>query len=265
MKPNHRFWSVLMITGTLLISTALPPLAAAGNEWQGRLLSNVNLRQAPGLNGRVICGLQKGSLLTVREQRGDWYRVAQEQENYGYFGWVYAKYVAREASATEEVAVPPAAAVPAAAPAPAPVRIAPPAAPAAAASPVAPEPQVPETAPAAAPSAHLPQPATSEPAAPSATVAGSPLPGPPPVVQAPEPQPAPGTARVRTAAASAPVSVAREEAMQKAPRLLDQRWLTEILRPVIRLLTVLLSCMALIISCRTLRQVRALSQGRANS
>ncbi|MDY6972507.1 MAG: SH3 domain-containing protein [Thermodesulfobacteriota bacterium] len=65
----------------------------AFEPWKGEIGTNVNLRKSPGLDGEVITGLRKGDRVVIRDERGDWYKIAVERETYGYKGWVYAVYV----------------------------------------------------------------------------------------------------------------------------------------------------------------------------
>lgn len=65
---------------------------ANANE-QGEIISRVNLRQVPDLQGKIITGLQEGALVVVKDQKSDWYKIYISFETYGYEGWVYGKYI----------------------------------------------------------------------------------------------------------------------------------------------------------------------------
>jgi len=113
----------------LLAAGAWPQadVARAYDTWKGEVTTNINLRRMPGLNGRIITGLEAGEHLTVMDASGDWLQVVVDGTNYGYRGWVYGTYV-REMKTTQtqpvaadatvtEAASPPADEVAAAAPA----------------------------------------------------------------------------------------------------------------------------------------------------
>ena len=65
----------------------------AFDSWQGKVAANVNLRQSPRLDGKIITGIEKGDIVLVKDQTGDWYQVLFEQESFGYRGWMYGKYL----------------------------------------------------------------------------------------------------------------------------------------------------------------------------
>ncbi|MBI9086951.1 MAG: SH3 domain-containing protein [Desulfobacterales bacterium] len=86
----------------LTLTTALlwvPFSAQAFSPWAGQISANINLRTAPGLNGRIITGIDRGAMVEVRAQQGDWYQIERQTDAFGYIGWVYAQYVEPASSA----------------------------------------------------------------------------------------------------------------------------------------------------------------------
>jgi len=61
--------------------------------WNGDTTSTINLRESPGLDGKIITGIQKGKKGLIKDKHGDWYQIIFEYNTYGYKGWVYGKYI----------------------------------------------------------------------------------------------------------------------------------------------------------------------------
>jgi len=59
----------------------------------GEVTANVNLRRYNGLNGKIIIEIEKGEKVLIKDKIGDWYQVIFERKTYGYIGWIYGKYV----------------------------------------------------------------------------------------------------------------------------------------------------------------------------
>jgi len=59
----------------------------------GKVISSVNLRQAPGMNEKIITGIPGGTLVIVKDQQANWYRVAISGTAYSYEGWLYGKFL----------------------------------------------------------------------------------------------------------------------------------------------------------------------------
>ncbi len=59
----------------------------------GEVISRVNLRQAPGINEKVITVITGGTLVIVKDQQADWYKVAISRTTYAYEGWIYGKFL----------------------------------------------------------------------------------------------------------------------------------------------------------------------------
>ncbi|MCD6185998.1 MAG: SH3 domain-containing protein [Deltaproteobacteria bacterium] len=86
-----RFYLILFLV--ILIITCLNNTVFAFDLRQGEIISRVNLRQAPGLQGKIITGIQRGTIVIVKDRQGDWYRIIVSSETYGYEGWIYGKYL----------------------------------------------------------------------------------------------------------------------------------------------------------------------------
>jgi len=59
----------------------------------GEVTTNVNLRRYNGLHGKIITEIEKGEKVLIKDKTGDWYHVIVERKTYGYIGWIYRKYV----------------------------------------------------------------------------------------------------------------------------------------------------------------------------
>ena len=59
----------------------------------GEVTANVNLRRYNGLHGKIIIEIEKGEKVLIKEKIGDWYQVIFERKTYGYIGWIYGKYI----------------------------------------------------------------------------------------------------------------------------------------------------------------------------
>ena len=91
MKKNINLYPILLLL--VFITICLVNTTFAVDLGQGEIISRVNLRQAPGLHGKVITGIQRGTLVLVKDRQGDWFRIIVSGETYGYEGWIYAKYL----------------------------------------------------------------------------------------------------------------------------------------------------------------------------
>lgn len=59
----------------------------------GEVTANVNLRRYNGLHGKIIIEIEKGEKVLIKDKIGHWYQVIFERKTYGYIGWIYGKYV----------------------------------------------------------------------------------------------------------------------------------------------------------------------------
>lgn len=84
--------TVLLLT-LIAICLTMTVYAAEVADRKGRVTAGINLRAAPGLSGKVITGLEPGTVVVVTREQAGWYQIAYEDETYGYRGWVYGKYV----------------------------------------------------------------------------------------------------------------------------------------------------------------------------
>jgi hypothetical protein len=72
----------------------------------GKVTANVNLRKYNGLHGKIITEIKKGEKVLIKDKIGKWYQVIVERNTYGYIGWVYGKYV-KKADSKKEKSTPP--------------------------------------------------------------------------------------------------------------------------------------------------------------
>ena len=72
----------------------------------GQVTTNVNLRRYNGLHGKIITEIEKGEKVLIKDKIGDWYQVIVERNTYGYIGWIYGKYV-KKAYIEKEKSAPP--------------------------------------------------------------------------------------------------------------------------------------------------------------
>ncbi|MFH1024034.1 MAG: SH3 domain-containing protein [Planctomycetota bacterium] len=71
----------------LWISAKFVTIEGAGATVTGE---NVQVRAKGDLKGEAVCEVSKGTVLTVKEKKGDWVAVVPPE---GAGGWIYAKYV----------------------------------------------------------------------------------------------------------------------------------------------------------------------------
>jgi uncharacterized protein YraI len=243
------------------ILMALPFTAPAFEPWAARTTAAINLRTAPGLNGKVITGLDRGARIQVRAEEGDWLQIERETDTFGYIGWVYGKYVVRDIA---PVPTPP---DPVTGPAPV--------------TAVAPElPRPPEAPPAPAVTTapktennpvHTPAPGPPSPAPPTAAVAPPAL-TPAKVLKAP----VPGSAKPAVRVDAAPgFTASRENPPVSAPSLIPATVPRPASRPfagpgailglALRLTTVLFSCLALILAFKAFQMARETARQTARA
>ena len=68
-------------------------IGSALEQHNAEVIANVNLRQTPWLDGKIITVLEKGTHVLIKDRRGDWVQIAFENETYGLKAWVYAEYI----------------------------------------------------------------------------------------------------------------------------------------------------------------------------
>ncbi len=233
----------------------------AGNTSRGRVTAGINLRAAPGLAGKVITGLEAGTLITITDEQSGWYQIAYEDDAYGYRGWVYGRYIERfsatpvaqnAATAGTEYSQPaPAATVPASEPL---LRTR-----AAAGDIRVPLPDMPTNTieliqASAAPNAAVTQPAPQNP--PPQTKSNQPAAGLTPATEKTVPQPATGMVARKKQAPSNPEPVIKSLSPDQTTTA-SSPGSGFLLSLVLKISSVFLSCLALMISYRTFHLVTA--------
>ncbi len=73
---------------------------------KGEVLTNVNLRKAPALDGKIITGLGKGDKVIIKNELNGWYQILLDTKAFGYKGWVYGKYIKKAQMNTESKTLP---------------------------------------------------------------------------------------------------------------------------------------------------------------
>jgi len=84
--------SILMIAGIVFLPC---DVSGAYEEWRGNVNTNINLRQSPDPGGKIITGLSGGEKVLVKNHVGNWYQVVLEGDGFGYRGWAYSSYIIR--------------------------------------------------------------------------------------------------------------------------------------------------------------------------
>jgi hypothetical protein len=92
MKSKYVLFSFCLVVILFSLVPALTASETAGTA-KGRTTAGINLRAAPGLSGKIITGLDAGTIVAITGEQAGWYQIAYEDETYGYRGWVYGKYV----------------------------------------------------------------------------------------------------------------------------------------------------------------------------
>lgn len=93
IEANTRNICNLLFVACLLLCIAPP--AQAYEAWNAEVTTKVNVRRSPGLEGKVISGLESGERVLVKDQHEQWYNVVFEEGTFGYRGWVYGKFLKR--------------------------------------------------------------------------------------------------------------------------------------------------------------------------
>ncbi|MBL0699822.1 MAG: SH3 domain-containing protein [Desulfosarcina sp.] len=92
MRKNINLY-INLIFFIMVMITCLSINSFATETMYGEVISRVNLRQAPGMNEKIITGIPGGTLVIVKDQQADWYRVAISGTTYAYEGWIYGKFL----------------------------------------------------------------------------------------------------------------------------------------------------------------------------
>lgn len=89
---------VTLLAGSLIFFSIWLGMYCAGvsdayEQWKGRATAKLNVRKIPVGNGAIITQIEKGQEVTIRDKREEWYKIAIEEETYGFMGWVHGKYI----------------------------------------------------------------------------------------------------------------------------------------------------------------------------
>ncbi len=93
MRSYLNFKKIRVLFFLICIPVGWATSGYALNQWNGKVLANINLRQSPSLGGKIITGLEKGKNVSIKDKHGDWYQILFEGKTFGIKGWVFGKYV----------------------------------------------------------------------------------------------------------------------------------------------------------------------------
>jgi len=83
----------LMFFNLFLMVFGWVSLGLSFELWDGETTRNVKLREAPGLDQRVLTVIARGDKAEVLDQKEDWYLVAIKGKQSEIKGWVFAKFI----------------------------------------------------------------------------------------------------------------------------------------------------------------------------
>lgn len=208
----------------------------AFESWLGEVTANVNLRKSPGLDQEIVTVLEEATIVEVVDKSGGWYQVVTLWDTPEHKGWVYGKHI-RENSENVKSAEAPAEMVPekkTGEPQPPPERTD-----TAETPPVIEEALKPE----------IPEPKEKvTPPEPVLEVEERIVPVPPAQPQHRPPLPEVATVHVESTEKTTPVARSTDD--DRAGTL---QWTRSLLRSLVRLASVILSCLALVFSFKAYR------------
>ncbi len=83
----------LMFFNLFLMVFGWVSLGLSFELWDGETTRNVKLREAPGLDQRVLTVIARGDKAEVLDQKEDWYLVSIKGKQSEIKGWVFAKFI----------------------------------------------------------------------------------------------------------------------------------------------------------------------------
>ncbi len=93
MRDGSIFRQGSLLFFIFCVAVCFPRLSFSFEVFKGEVIANLKLRRSPNLEGQIITVLNKGESVVVKEKKGEWLMVAMETEEYGCRGWVYSEYV----------------------------------------------------------------------------------------------------------------------------------------------------------------------------
>lgn len=87
------FFIALAFTG-IDLQVFVRPAASLEAEYRiGAITANVNLRQTPSLQGKIVTGLLEGLPVKIYGEKDSWYQVSAMKNHMLFNGWIYTRYV----------------------------------------------------------------------------------------------------------------------------------------------------------------------------
>jgi len=106
MKNNSNGMKKLMFFNLFLMVFGWVSLGLSFEPWEGETTRNVKLREAPGIDQRVLTVIERGDKAEVLDQKEDWYLVSIKGKQSEIKGWVFAKFIKLVAGKAETAQVP---------------------------------------------------------------------------------------------------------------------------------------------------------------
>lgn len=76
----------------------------AYEQWEGIVTTGLNVRKSPGVGGQIMAWLQKGQNVIVNDEKEKWYKIVFEMEGKkDHEGWVHSGYILRVLREKEEI------------------------------------------------------------------------------------------------------------------------------------------------------------------
>jgi len=75
----------------------------AFEPWEGKTITALKVRGSPGLDGQVIAWLKKGQKIRINDEKKEWFKIVFKLEGKRYRGWVHSRYIQRISSEKVEI------------------------------------------------------------------------------------------------------------------------------------------------------------------
>ena len=76
----------------------------AYEPWEGKATTGLNVRKSPGVGGQVMTWLQKGQNILISDEKEKWYKIVFDMEGKkDHEGWVHSRYIQRIFREKEEI------------------------------------------------------------------------------------------------------------------------------------------------------------------
>jgi len=96
MNKMNRLMTKTFVFVILSMGLCWPEAGDAFEPWDGKAVTVLNVRKSPGLDSQAIGWLDKGQRITINEEQKLWYKIIFEIEGKRYReGWVFRRYIQR--------------------------------------------------------------------------------------------------------------------------------------------------------------------------